>query len=127
MITVDTREKRPLSQYWPEGSYIVATLKTGDYTNSDESILVEVKQIGDMVSCCGKNKNRFMREVMRGFDYFIILGCIEDIAPHLLRVKSKMTTQYIVHCLHDIHDNYGVQIIFADREDAASIVFEMLS
>lgn len=125
MITVDTREKLPWSQYWPNGSYIVGTLKTGDYT--DGKIIVERKSISDICNSLGKGKKRFYKEVNRGFQFLVIEGCIEDIGPHLLSVQSKMTPQYIEHCLRDIHDNYGIQIIFASREEAASIVFEMLS
>ena len=127
MIYVDTREKKPLSMYWASNTYNRCTLKTADYANSDESILVEVKQIGDMVSCCGKNKKRFMREVMRGFDYFIILGRIEDIGPHLQRVHSKMSQQYIISCLKKLHTEHGILVMFAEREGAAEIVFRLLS
>ena len=125
MITVDTREKHPFSLHWDSELYTVGTLKTGDYTNG--TIIVERKTISDLCNTLGKGKRKFYKELERGFQYLIIEGCIEDIPPHLKRVKSKMTPQYIEHCLRDIHDNYGVQIIFGSTEDCASITLSILS
>lgn len=127
MIIVDTREKQPLIQFWAPSEYIVQTLKTADYANEDESIKVECKQVGDFINCCGKDKKRFTAELKRGFDYLIIYGHMNDIAPHLLRVNSSMTPQYIIHCLKNVHEEYGVQIIFTDREEAASIIKILLN
>jgi hypothetical protein len=41
MITVDTREKLPWSVYWPDNTYVVATLNTGDYSNGNIFINTE--------------------------------------------------------------------------------------
>lgn len=125
-IIVDTREQQPLSEFWETSEYIIQTLHTADYANDDKSILVECKQVGDFINCCGKGKKRFTRELERGFNYLVIYGQINDIAPHLLRVNSSMTPQYIIHCLKNVHEKYGVQVIFTSREEAASIIKSIL-
>lgn len=122
MITVDTREKLPWSEYWPDDSYIVATLSTGDYTNEDGSIKIERKSISDICNSLGKQKRRFYREIERGFNYLIIEGYKKDIEVHLKRINSQMTIQYIMHCLKEIYNVYNIQIIFVrDRKEAADI------
>ncbi|NOR85391.1 hypothetical protein GQ473_04680 [archaeon] len=125
MITVDTREKLPWSVYWPDNTYVVATLSTGDYSNGN--ILIERKSITDLCNSLGKGKKRFYREIERGFDFLIIEGCKADITTHLKYVNSRMTSQYIMHCLKEIYEDYGIQIIFADdRENAAEIALHIL-
>ena len=125
MITVDTREKHPFSIHWDCELYTVGTLETGDYT--DGNIIVERKTISDLCNTLGKGKKKFYRELERGFDYLIVEGKHSDIAPHLKRVKSKMTPQYIEHCLKQIHEDYNVQVIFGSTEDCASITLSLLS
>ena len=125
MITVDTREKHPFSQYWDCELYTVGTLETGDYTNG--TIVIERKTISDLCNTLGKGKKKFYKELERGFQFLVIEGCIEDIAPHLKRVKSKMTPQYIEHCLKQIHEDYNVQVIFGSTKECASITLSILS
>ena len=126
MITVDTREKLPWSVYWPNNTYVIATLSTGDYSNGN--ILIERKSIADLCNSLGKGKKRFYREIERGFDFLIIEGCKADIAIHLKYVDSHMTSQYIMHCLKEIYKNYNIQIIFADnKENAAEIALHILN
>ena len=126
MITIDTREKLPWSEYWNDSIYTIATLKTGDYSNGTVSI--ERKSINDLCNSLGKGKKRFYREIERGFDYLIIEGGETDIAPHLNYIGSRMTQQYIMRCLQEIHNDYGIQVILAgDRESAASIALTLLS
>lgn len=126
MITVDTREKRPWSEYWPNDSYVVTTMSTGDYSNG--AILIERKSVSDICNSVGKGKKRFYREIERGFDYLIVEGYKTDIAMHLKHVNSRMTVQYIMHCLKEIHIDYGVEIIMTkDRESAAAIAMNLLS
>ena len=109
MITVDTREKKPLSTHWDCELYTVGTLKTGDYTNG--TIIIERKTISDLCNTLGKGKRKFYKELERGFDYLIVEGKHSDIATHLKRVKSRMTPQYIEHCLKEVHEDYGVQVL----------------
>ena len=124
MITVDTREKLPWSVYWPDNTYVVATLSTGDYSNGN--ILIERKSIADLCNSLGKSKKRFYHEIERGFDFLIIEGNESDIAAHLKKIKSHMSPQYIMHCLKEIHKVYVIQVIFASREECASIALYLL-
>ena len=124
MIIVDTREKLPWSIYWPDNTYVIATLSTGDYSNGN--ILIERKSIADLCNSLGKGKKRFYREIERGFDFLIIEGNESDIVDHLKKIKSHMSPQYIMHCLKEIHKVYTIQVIFASREECASIALYLL-
>ena len=126
MITVDTREKLPWSQYWNSDIYTIATLKTGDYSNG--IIKIERKSVNDICDSLGKSKKRFYREIERGFDYLIIEGSEREIATHLKSVGSRMTPQYIMSCLKEIHLDYSIEVIMAkDRESAADIALHLLT
>jgi len=124
MITVDTREQHPFSGFWDESVFTIATLKTGDYSNG--TTVIERKTIPDLCNSLGKGKKRFYREVKRGFDYLIIEGNISDINPHLINVNSNMTPQYIMHCLKEIHDEHGIQVIFGTTEYCANLTLSIL-
>ncbi|MDD3039607.1 ERCC4 domain-containing protein [Bacteroides sp.] len=127
MITIDTREQKPwsLTDAWSGVSFTVATLSTGDYSNGN--VIIERKSIPDICNCCGKSKQRFWNELARGFDYLIIEGDEQDITAHLKKRHSRMSQKYILKCLHEIRDNFGVEVILAgSREDAARIALEIL-
>jgi ERCC4-type nuclease len=69
-ILVDTREQRPfdLNPYRTKST----TLTTGDYTvfGLESLICLERKSLGDLVLCCGAERERFEREIKRlmGFE-----------------------------------------------------------
>ena len=130
MIYVDTREKKSFAETdaWKNVEVQYITMKTADYTNSGGHIKIERKSISDLCNSVGKNKKRFWKELNRGFDYLIIEGDKSDIAVHLKKVSSRMTLQYIVHCLKEIHEDYDVEVIMAeDREYAAAIALHILN
>lgn len=130
MIYIDTREKKSFAETdsWKNVKVEYITMATADYTNSDGHIKIERKSISDLCNSVGKNKKRFWRELDRGFSHLIIEGNELDITRHLKKVGSRMTPQYIMHCLKKIHINYDVEVIMAeDRENAAEIALHILN
>jgi ERCC4-type nuclease len=130
MIYIDTREKKSFAKTdaWKDVEVQYITMETADYTNSNGAVKIERKSVADLCNSLGKGKKRFYREIGRGFSHLIVEGCELDITIHLKRVASKMTPQYIMHCLKEIHEKYEVQIILAnDRENAAEIALHILN
>lgn len=72
---VDTREQLP-ADLTPLTT-IRRTLKTGDYSvhNLEEKIAIERKSLPDFIACCGKERERFEKEIerLRAFDHRAIV------------------------------------------------------
>ena len=66
---IDTREQRPLSLA-PLG-VVTGTLDTGDYSvvGLEAVVRVERKSLEDLVACCGRDRERFEREMTRLMAY----------------------------------------------------------
>lgn len=68
---IDTREQTPLVLAPLKVEY--GTLKTGDYSvlGLESKICIERKALQDMIMCCGKERDRFERELdrMKAFKY----------------------------------------------------------
>lgn len=64
-IICDRREQLPLQ--FPVLKSEPGTLKTGDYSlkNYEDIISVERKSLSDLVACCGRERDRFEREIER--------------------------------------------------------------
>lgn len=128
VVYYDTRERTPFTETeaWKDVEAVCITMHTADYTN-DDGLLIERKSIPDICNSLGRGKERFMREVERGFQYLIIEGTEKDVAAHLKRRHSRMSAKYIMSMLNRIHNQYGVDVIMCkDREEAASIALYLL-
>lgn len=126
-IIIDTREKKPFSlcEAWSGVATETATMSTGDYTNG--KIVIERKGVGDFINCCGKSRERFTKELERGFDYLIIEGGLAEIQSYLRRVRSRMGVFYIFSMMSMIRKKYGVEVIMCrDREAAARVALKLL-
>jgi len=127
-IKIDTREKKPFSQCkaWKGVEYEIVTLKTADYSNGNISI--ERKSVSDFINCCGKQKERFVKELERGFDILVIEGTIADMHKHLKKVRSRMHINYIIHMMKEIKRDYGIDVIMCgNREKAAKLALHQLT
>ncbi|MDF1845163.1 MAG: hypothetical protein P1U77_27445, partial [Rubripirellula sp.] len=62
---VDTREQCPLELPWLQVER--GTLATGDYSvrGLEHHVAIERKELSDLVACCGRERERFDREVQR--------------------------------------------------------------
>ena len=74
---VDTREQRPL--YLPGICTEPASLATGDYSlrGAEAAVAIERKSLEDLVACCGRERERFEREVQRLLAYPVRAVVIE--------------------------------------------------
>ena len=71
---IDTREKRPLNLEPLRSER--ATLSVGDYSlkgMSDEIVAVERKSLGDFLSCCGVERARYERQLLRAVQCVVVL------------------------------------------------------
>jgi DNA excision repair protein ERCC-4 len=65
IIAVDSREQRPFTfDAWPTAP---ATLAAGDYSivGLEEHVAIERKSLDDLAGCCGRDRDRFKRELHR--------------------------------------------------------------
>ena len=102
------------------------TLQTGDITvrGLESEIAVERKSLGDFISCCTFNRERWERELHRLMAYRHALIVIEapwaDITTH--KYRSKATPASIVGSVMGWISRFQVPILFfgsrAEAEDA---------
>lgn len=64
-IVIDTREQQPY--LFPACNTIIAGLETGDYSiaGMEEFVSVERKSLQDFIACCGRERERFKKELKR--------------------------------------------------------------
>ncbi len=68
-VIIDTREQTPL--HFPKMKTIVKTLPTGDYSiqGLEKYIVVERKNLSDLLGCVGRYRERFDAELQRLLAY----------------------------------------------------------
>lgn len=125
-ILVDTREQQPL-EFPPHVRVIRGTLTTGDYSlpGLEDLVAIERKELGDLVTCCGVERDRFRRECQRLAAYrcrgIVIEATLADIISH--RYRSAMVPQAVIATLTSWSTRYSLPVWFAgDRSGAACIV-----
>lgn len=88
-ILIDSREQTPFAFHGERYKGIsteVTTLPTGDYSlkGLEDKVAIERKSMPDLVSCLGKQRERFLRELQRGkaLEAFcvVIEGSFEQLA-----------------------------------------------
>lgn len=125
---VDTREQTPLDL--PGLAAIPHKLTTGDYSlrGLDHLITIERKELGDLVACCGRDRERFERQILRMLAYphraIVIEASWEDIetANWRSQLNSRQVGASIVSW-----QMRGLPVCLAGtRERAGGIVASML-
>lgn len=113
---VDSREQQPLDL--SPLRTIGGTLDTGDYSLSglEHVVRVERKSLPDLITCIGRERERFQREVDRLLAYPVRVLVIESSWPalELGQWRGSITPQQVigsllgwqaaglsVHCCHD--------------------------
>jgi ERCC4-type nuclease len=71
---IDSREQRPLELKMHCGTVLrveKASLVTGDYSvrGLEEEVAIERKSLDDLAGCCGKDRERFEKQMMRLLAY----------------------------------------------------------
>lgn len=64
-IVIDSREQKPFE--FKKHPTVIDTCDVGDYQLADfkNQVAVERKSLEDLVSCCGKERNRFEKQLLR--------------------------------------------------------------
>lgn len=80
---VDSREQQPLDL--APLQHEIGTLTTGDYSvrGLEKIIAVERKSLPDLLACCGRERDRFDREVHRLLAYPVRALVIESTWPNI--------------------------------------------
>lgn len=122
---VDTREKIPLDLQKFGISTVTKTLQHGDYSllspHCVESLCIERKTIPDLVNCCGKERDRFTKEMraMRGYSwrFVIVEGRLSDIQKGVYR--SKTNPESVMGSIASFFAN-GISFLFAENQELAA-------
>jgi ERCC4-type nuclease len=128
-ITViqDTREQCPLDLGKYGLKVEVGTLKFGDYTitcpNLTEEFIIERKSLPDFVACCGRERERFEKELLalRGYRWSFLV-CefgLRDILGHDYR--SKINPNAVLSSIAK-WSGYGIHFLFCDNTEGASYI-----
>ena len=98
---IDTREQTPL-ELSPLKTR-PATLTTGDYSlvGLEHVVAIERKSLTDALACCGRERERFDREVQRLLAYPVRCLVIESTWQEIEagRWRSKLTTNHVTGAL----------------------------
>ena len=126
-IVVDTREQAPYFEGYPQ--VIVKKLDVGDYSlkGFEREVAIERKGVNDFLTCVGKERERFQRELERMGGHrlraLVIEGREEDIYTSGF---SQLPAATIRWSLMSFMIRYGLHVILAPRKQAERWVFDML-
>lgn len=137
-IIIDTREQNPFvfdfesfgdaGKGWTSAT---ETLLHGDYSikGLTDLITIERKNISDFVTCCGAERERFVKELiaLRGYKYKAVL--IEAKLSDIKKGKwhSKITPQSVLGSIASWRVKYGIEFIYAENhEHGAEECFRLL-
>lgn len=131
-IVIDTREQTPWS-FNPELVTIEhRALDQGDYTlNELESfIVIERKELGDFVACCGRERERFENELARlqsfvRHPYVVVEASLDKIARG--EFLGFMEPTAIIGSIAAWTLDFGVHFVFGhDRLHSAAFAMRLL-
>lgn len=119
-IIVDSREQAPFEF---ENPVEVGALATGDYSikGLEHSIAAERKSLDDLLACCGRERERFKRELQRLKACPFRLLVVESDAAELERGewRSKLHPSHVLGSLAAWQAQYGLPIWLAGDHGAA--------
>ena len=125
---VDTREQAPLELPWIASER--GTLSTGDYSvkGLEHHVAIERKSLPDLVACCGRERERFDREVRRLLAYPVRALVVEADWPAIEagNWRGKLTPRQVGSSLISWQVQ-GLPVVLAgNRDRAARLVASML-
>lgn len=129
---VDTREQEPLDLEKHGLTIIRKALPFGDYSllvpDLTRHLAVERKSLPDFVSCCGREHERFRKELLalRGYSWKFVICEFSLTALFQEEYRSKISSNVVLGCLSSWL-NLGIVFLFADtREQAACLLASLL-
>ena len=126
VVVVDSREQAPL--VFTRLPSIRAGLDSGDYSMAGCETLfaVERKSIGDLVTCCAGERERFERELLRlrgyRFKRLLIIGSPADVESG--QYRSRMNPRAVLHTLAAFEVRYDLPIVWASTPEAGALKVE---
>ena len=140
-IVQDTREQAPWDFSFHDIPVRISGLKTGDYSlvGFEDILCVERKaSTAEVALNIGKKKKAFDAEMLRMSHFkhkyiiceFSVANLLEfpknSGIPRSQLSKVRISSAYIVKCLNEYSDKYGIEVIFAGcRENAIEIAMEI--
>ena len=121
----DTREQTPLELENYGIEVVRDKLDFGDYSlrypNMRNYLSIERKTLQDFVACCGKERDRFMREVqaLKGFRYRAILCEFRLEELHSGRWRSQITSKSVSRTIARLMVN-NIPFIMCDNSVSQS-------
>jgi ERCC4-type nuclease len=129
-VLVDSREQQPL-RFSTAVDVESVTLPVGDYSlrGSTETVAIERKRLGELATCCGTDRERFIEQIdrLRSFSVrALVVECDADgILGHAYR--SEIRPLSVLGTLIKISSDWQVPVWLAgDGRNAALIVERML-
>ena len=121
-ILVDSREQTPWN-FSSETDCERATLSTGDYSikGLEDYIAIERKVLEDFIGCCGKQRDRFKKELERMRGYWVKAVVIEGTMHQIVNAKyrSRINPSCVIGAMASWTARYGIPFILAgDRQQA---------
>lgn len=118
----DTREQRPLNL--EPMRMVTEGLDTGDYSlkGYQDYIRVERKSIDDLAACCGRERERFDREMVRLRGYRFCAVVVEANWQDILegKYRSKVHVNSVVGSIH-AWQRKGVPFAFCGSPAGAAV------
>ena len=120
---IDTREQLPLDL--SPLTCEVGTLPTGDYSlrGLEASVVVERKSLGDLVACCGRERDRFQRELdrLRAYPHKLLLVESSFAEIDAAQWRGKVTPR-VVHASLVAWQRDGIPVCLAGNRERAGII-----
>jgi len=131
-VVVDTREQQPLLfenmiyKPLPAGDYTAGYPVEGRLLTFEKVIAIERKQVPELFTICGKERERFERELEKlshlQYKYVVVEGNVGDLAKE---IYSYVTPKVVLCSICSWMIKYNIPFIFAGRS-AKSVVYKLL-
>ncbi len=116
-IVADSREQRPYAFEGYVCQVARAGLPSGDYSTPghEDALAVERKELGDLVNCLSRERDRFERELARlsvmRCPRVIVEASVEDVRRH--RYASRMLPHAVLQSVVALEQRYRVPFTWA--------------
>jgi len=127
LIIQDSREQTPFDFDEFDFDVEVGTLPHGDYSvkypKLQDLLVVERKTLADFVACCGRERDRFERELqsLRGYKLAYVIGefNLKQVFNH--EYRSEISPNSVLASIARWSSN-GIRFLFCDDHEIASYV-----
>ena len=120
-ILIDSREQTPWS--FPDYDIEITSLSSGDYSikGFEDFIAIERKTLPDFIACCGRERERFKRELSRLRGYWVKAVVIEGSMEQIIAndYRSKINPASVIGAVASWTVRYNIPFIFAGNTDNA--------